>query len=88
MSSININDNAEINDIRAQPQFKGISFSGYKKTEVRKQLVQNLLNGKIEPACYWCAELICAGHYTDIWENILHYFGKHIHLGNPGLANM
>ena len=86
MSSININDNAEINDIRAQPQFKGISFSGYKKTEVRKQLVQNLLNGKIEPACYWCAELICAGHYTDIWENILHYFGKHIHLGNPKIA--
>jgi len=83
---MSINDIAEINDIRAQSEFKGISFSGYKKTEVRKQFVQNLLKGKIEPACYWCAELICAGHYTDIWENILHYFGKHIHLGNPKIA--
>jgi len=86
MSSSNLNDNSKIKDILAQQQFKVISFSGYKKTEVRKQLVQNLLNGKIEPACYWCAELICAGHYTDIWENILHYFGKHIHLGNPKIA--
>jgi hypothetical protein len=83
---MSMNDNTEVNDIRAQSEFKGISFSGYKKTEVRKQLVQNLLSGKIEPACYWCAELICAGHYTDIWENILHYFGKHIHLGNPKIA--
>jgi hypothetical protein len=83
---MSMNDNTEINDIRAQSEFKGISFSGYKKTEVRKQLVQNLLSGKIEPSCYWSAELICAGHYTDIWENILHYFGKHIHLGNPKIA--
>jgi len=26
-----VNDNTEINDIRTQPQFKGISFSKYKK---------------------------------------------------------
>ena len=27
-----VNDNSELNDIRTQPQFKGISFSGYTRT--------------------------------------------------------
>ena len=75
--------NSEINDIRTPSQFKGISFSKYKNTDVRKQFFDNMKKGKIEQACHWCAELLCAGHIMDIWENILHYVGKHIHIGNP-----
>jgi cytochrome b involved in lipid metabolism len=78
-----VKEACEINDIRTGPQFKGISFSNYKKTEVRKQFIESIKKGKVEQSCYWCAELICAGHYLDVWENIFHYFGKHIHLGNP-----
>jgi hypothetical protein len=79
-------DSSDINDIRTSAQFKGISFSKYKKTEVRTQMIETMLKGRIEHACNWTAELICAGHFGDVWENILYYMAKHIHLGNPKMA--
>lgn len=78
---MSVSNNVSINDIRTQ--FKSNSFSNYKKTEVKKQLIDSMKREKIEPACYWSAELICAGHFIDLWDIIIHYFGKHIHLGNP-----
>lgn len=73
----------EINDIRTPSQFRTYSFSNFKKTVVCHELIDNMQKQKIEPACYWAAELICAGHFYDLWELFIQYIGQHIHLGNP-----
>jgi len=73
----------EINDIRET--FNNISFSGYQKSKVKNELIKCIQNCKIENACYWCAELICAGHFIDLWNLLIIYMCKHINIANPKL---
>lgn len=76
---------SEINDKRIQKEFQKISFSGYKKTDAKKKLQEAILDSRVEPANYWAAELICAGHFLELCEIIILISNKYIHYGNPKL---
>ena len=76
-----INDNRNIND------FKTSTFSDYKKSNVKNELVKSINNKKLEESNYWCAELICSGHFLDLWNIIIQFVNKYIHIGNPKLPS-
>ena len=79
-------NDCDINDRRQHKEFTGKTFSSYKKNDAKKQLISSITNNKIEQACYWSAEFICAGHFLDLWEYIIEYIGKSINVSNVKLA--
>ena len=76
----------EITDTRDAKDFRIVTINGYKKTEVKRELIKSLVDSNIEPACYWSAQLICSGNLVELWDIIITFFTKHIHLSNPMLA--
>lgn len=74
-----------ITDVRVTSDFSKLTFSNFKKTDVIKQLVKSFRENKQEESCYWCAELICSGFIVELWESIILYMSKYIHIGNPKL---
>lgn len=70
-------------DTREENAFKSKTFSNYKKGDVTKELINCLMANQYEQCHYWCAELVCSGHFEELWDTIISYTGKHINMGNP-----
>ncbi len=74
-----------INDYRSSNEFKKLTFSNYKKADVIKEYIKSLKDAKHESSCYWSAELISSGNFIELWESIILYMSKFVHIGNPKL---
>ena len=79
-------DKSIIDDERTSSNFKGITYSGFKCSTVMQRLADAMINERLENACYWCAELMCSGHYMELWETLIQFYCKYIHISNPKLS--
>jgi hypothetical protein len=75
-----------IDDVRDASFFTTSTFSKYQKSKVKEKLVEALTNSQLEPTCYWTTELVCSGLFADLWDLLIFFFGKYVHIGNPKLA--
>lgn len=74
-----------IEDIRTEDQFKVMTFSKYKRTDVKKEWMNTMNKGFLEACCNWTTELLCSGMLVDLWELIFLFSFRNIHRGNPKL---
>jgi hypothetical protein len=77
-----MNEDEIINDTRCTKSFQHVTFCNFKRSDVKKEFLKALNDSKIEAACYWSAEMICSGYLDEVWDCIIHYYSKNIHLGN------
>ena len=78
-------DNFIIKDTRDHSQFKELTFSGFKKTQVINTVFKNIEAKKVEGACHWTTECIISGYANILWEKIIIFSSKVIHINNPRL---
>ena len=82
---MNIPDSNIIIDNRSSKDFKGITKSGYKRTDVIKAYLNSMINNKLEDSIRWCVELHSTGLNKAIWDNIYQVYFRYIHINNPKL---
>lgn len=78
-----LHERETIDDPRSLADFKALTFSGYKKANVKRELLEALLGGKVENSCYWCAEMVCTGMLTDVWNTVIRFLSEYVNMANP-----
>lgn len=74
-----------VKDDRQINEFAGVTFSLYKRSQVKKSLLESMSKGAIEEANYWAAEFICCGCFIELWEIIMEFLGRNINTASPKL---
>ena len=80
-----MNDKYKINDNRSLSDFKIVTFSGFKKTDVINAVLKSIEARKLEQACFWTTECICSGYSLILWDKLVSFSSKVIHINNPKL---
>jgi len=74
-----------IYDDRPIDSFKKKTFSNFKKTDVINAVLKSIESKKVESACFWTAECILSGYSLILWEKLIIFSTKIIHINNPKL---
>jgi hypothetical protein len=78
-----MDDKFIIKDTRDHTKFKELTFSGFKKAQVINAVFKNIEAKKIEGACHWTTEAIISGYANILWEKLIIYSSKVVHINNP-----
>ena len=76
-----------INDTRSFESFKKKSFSGFKKNDIINAVLKSIESKKVENACFWTTECIISGYAAVLWEKLINFSTKIIHINNPKLPS-
>ena len=77
-----MNELYQIDDSRNTQDFKMKTFSGFKKTDVMNAVLKSIETKKIENACYWASECIVSGYVLTLWEKLIVFSSKIVHINN------
>ena len=72
-------------DSRLLNDFKIKTFSGFKKNDVFNILFKSIDANKVENACNWIAECIVSGYTLTIFDKLISYACRVVHINNPKL---
>ena len=80
-----MNNDYLIVDPRPLEEFKDKTFSEFKKRDVFNELAKSMETGKVENTCFWVTECIVSGYTTELFEKLLLFGSKIVHINNPKL---
>ena len=89
-SNINSTPPQQLRIFEEQPplQKSKTSYTGYAKSAVLSQWQKCLQKQQFEEACHWTTEMDASGWQDEIWQKLILYASKHVHLHCPKLPSL